>query len=110
MRVHPEMRDALNEAMAEGLKWWKKTTPEEIKRRFDQKVLREQAAFRGKHPMTARRVFSCTCLNFWSAHAPWCEDKGRIVFEAGLPQKEIDPTVFNGRNWYFGHLPWEGMP
>lgn len=110
MKIHPEMREALNKAMEDGLKWWKKTTPEEIKRRFDQKVLNEQAPLRNKNPLTWRRVFTCTCFDFWSAHAPWCEDKGQIVFESELPKKEIDPTVINGRNWYFGHSSWGGMP
>ena len=100
MNVHPEMKELLNAEMENGLKWWKKTTPTEIKNRLDKKLIAQQKALHtvedGKE-LCATKVFLCVCLNHCLTHLPWCDGKYEIVFERKNKEKVID-----GRTWRYG--------
>lgn len=106
MHVHPEMKAALDEEMREGLKWYKKTTPEEIKTRFDKRMIAQQRAIIVPKDLVGKKIWDCHCLsNFIGGHAPWCDQTYKIELqtEPELPKGKL----IDGRVWYSGgHSPW----
>jgi hypothetical protein len=109
MKIHPEMREHMAEAMRDGLKWWKQTTPAQIKARVDRALTVQQKALHtvndGKE-LHATILYRCDCLRHCVSHLPWCDGKSEIVFER--KQKGIER---DGRVWYGWSSidPW-GVP
>lgn len=98
MKLHPEIKELMAEAMSEGLRWWKKLTPDEINTRVRQQLLNDQKPLRDeKKILTWKRVYKCTCLDHCYSHLPWCDGKSEIVFESMDRAQEI-----NGRTWFYG--------
>lgn len=103
-KIHPEMLETVNEEMRDALKWWKTTTPEEVKARLNKRLLAQQKPLRVKGLM-AKRVYECSCLSIYiNTHVPRCEQKFHIDFETELPKEE----PIYGRVWHTGHSPWGG--
>lgn len=104
MKIHPEVKELLDEEMREGLRYWRDTSPEEINKRFRARLLADQKPF--KNPMKGItwewKYVGCDCGGYvtflCTQHYPWCTGRRVPVFSTPQQPKEID-----GRLWYSGY-------
>lgn len=104
MKVHPEVKELMTEAMEEGLKHWKNKTPEQIRAAVRARLLADSKVF--KTPLKGiewkYEMENCQCPThpFVRGHMPWCEGVRKIVFVT--PEPERKGTLIDGRMWDSG--------
>lgn len=100
MKIHPEVKEMMTEAMTEGLKHYKSKTPEQISAAVRAGLMAESKVLRTPTKGIAwREEIDCTCPThpFISGHMPWCDGVKRIVFFT--PEPELPVTT---RDTFYG--------
>jgi hypothetical protein len=109
MKIHPEMKDTITEAMREGLRFWRKRTPEQIREDVRKKIRAEQGdLFNPKKVLAWGRFYvGCDCGGAFG-HYPWCT--GHIEFKVWATDPEPEQKGDTVKWSRLGSSPWGGMP